>query len=74
MDHNGFNVKLVDDLGRDGGRWRVQPDNTSLIVYINRELKAYRAEEPTANWHLQTCGTHIGYHRVHGTLPVEKSI
>ena len=67
-DHNGFNVKLVNMFGEDGGRWIVRPENRAMVAYINSELKSYQAEEPAVDWHLQTCGTVVGYHRVDGSL------
>ena len=66
---NNCNVKLIDRYGTDGGRWFIDPADRPMIVFINRELRAYQRLEPSADWHLETCGSISAFHRVEDELP-----
>lgn len=58
-------VRLVDKTGYKGGEWFVDPSKSgqNLLARIHTDLSRARAEEPGADWHLETRGTHKGWHR-----------
>lgn len=55
------NVRLINKWRENGGEWTVRSD--ADMKRIQRELDAYRREEPRADWHLETRGTSASWHR-----------
>lgn len=60
---NTPNVRIVNRNREDGGRWMINPADTARLAYIDALLVDLRREEPLADWHLETQGTAIGWHR-----------
>lgn len=56
-------VRLIDKTGYKGGEWFVDPDDSKLLAKIHTDASKARAEEPDMDWHLETRGTHKGWHR-----------
>jgi hypothetical protein len=57
------NVKFVSDLDPRGIETRVDPTDDKGRARVLRELAEYRAEEPSANWRLETRGEQCPFWR-----------
>ena len=56
------NMRIVNTLGEDGGRWIVHPADTKRLAYIRRELAEMQRIEPSSGWRLETRGTTADWH------------
>jgi hypothetical protein len=66
---NAPNVRITNRHREDGGRWMIDPADTSRLAYIHALLKDLIREEPANDWHLETCGTVADWHRWNEAAP-----
>lgn len=57
-------MRLTNKYRENGGEWYLDYDDKKMLAYIKKDLAAARAEEPDRDWHLETRGTHVGWHRI----------
>lgn len=56
-------VRLRSKYGDNGGEYFIDPSDAKGMARVKKDLKSAQDEEPNFDWHLETRGTHAGWHR-----------
>lgn len=58
------NVKLTNKYREKGGEYYIPPNNPQAMSRAYKDLADYRTEEPKVDWHIETRGYGLPWHRM----------
>ncbi len=56
-------IRLRSKYGDNGGEYCIDPSDLKGMERVRKDLKSAQDEEPNFGWHLETRGTHNGWHK-----------
>lgn len=57
------NVRLMNQFRQTGGEYFIPPDKPDMMQRVWKDLAEYQELEPHSDWHLETRGELVSWHK-----------